>query len=392
MTDFVALAKKYEKQLIENRRWLHQHPEVGLHIPMTRDYIKAKLEEIGYEPKPCLECGLYVVVGSGRAKAEDGEPKCILLRADVDALPIREEADVPYAAKGENGHLCGHDIHASVALAVAAMLWECRDEIPGLVKIVFQPGEEQSNGAEHMVHAGIMENPKVHASLGMHVRPNAENGTIRYAVGPATAAIDFFSADFHGVTAHSSMPEKAKDPLQAAVNTYQSFDSLVHHEISAFDSAVLAVGMLNGGTAPNSIPTDVNMRGTLRSYSNENQSRLRERMREIVEHQSKMVGVEGKIDFVWTPVTMNDPAFCDEMAGAFADIIGKENIVIEDRPVASSDDFAFFGQDVPAMLFWFGVGSEGGHAIHHPKVVMEEDKLYLAAACVAEAAVRWTGK
>ena len=389
MADFVALAKKYEKELIENRRWLHQHPEVGMDLPETMEFIRGKLIEMGYEPKSCLGQDLYVEIGSGRKKASDGEPRCILYRADVDALPIKEESGLPYAAKGENGHLCGHDIHGAVALTVAKMLMEHRDEIDGIVKIVFQPGEEQSNGAERMVEQGIMKNPKVHASMAMHVRPNAENGQIRYAVGPAAAAIDFFDVYFHGVTAHSSMPEKAKDPLLAAANTYQAFDGLVRREISAFNSAVLAVGILKAGTAPNSIPLDAEMHGTLRSYRNDDQKHLRDRMREIVKAQAQMAQVEGRIDFVWTPVIMNDAELCRQLSGSFAKVIGGENIVIEEKPVASSDDFAFFGMDVPAMLFWYGVGSPEGHAIHHPQVVMKEDKLYLAAAAIATAITDW---
>lgn len=392
MADFKLLAEKYKEQLIADRRWMHQNPEVGMVLPMTEEYIHNQIEEMGLEPEPWLESGISVTIGKGVNKAEDGEPKCILLRADVDALPIFEEADLPFASKNGAGHLCGHDIHGAVALAVARMLKECEDEIEGLVKIVFQPGEEQSNGAEHMVNAGVMENPKVHGCLGMHVKPNAENGTIHYAIGPATAAIDFFKIEIEGKTAHSSQPENAKDPLQAAMGIYQSFDGLVRRELSAFKTAVVAVGMMEAGTAPNSIPVNAKMEGTLRSYDNGDQKHLRACMEKIVKNQCELAGVTGTIDFVWTPVTENNPEFCAEMVKSFEKYIEKENIIIDPRPVASSDDFAFFAQEAPSMLFWFGVGSDDGYAIHDPRVVMDESKLHVAAVAIADAAASWCSR
>ncbi len=392
MTDFKTLAKKYEEQLIADRRWLHENAEVGMILPRTENYIRTQLEEMGYSPEPWLESGLSVTVGRGENLTLEGEPKCILLRADIDALPIHEEADLPFAAKGEAGHLCGHDIHGAVALTVARILKECEEEISGLVKIVFQPGEEQSNGAEHMVKAGVMQNPQVHACLGMHVKPNAENGSVHYALGPATAAIDFFKIDIEGKTAHSSQPEQAKDPLQAAMGIYHSLEGMVRRELSAFRTAVVAVGIMEAGSAPNSIPTNAHMEGTLRSYSNEDQAHLRECMRLIVAQHCALAGVAGSINFVWTPVTENNTEICNHMGGIFDKYVGKENVIIDKQPVASSDDFAFFAQEAPSMLFWFGVGSDEGYAIHDPRVVMEEDKLYLAAAAIAEGAVSWCSK
>lgn len=387
MEEFLRLAKKYENKLIENRRWLHKNPEVGLVIPKTAEYVRRELEDIGYEVVPCIESGFSVTVGKNQ---KDG--RCMMLRADMDALPMEEETDLDFASKNGSGHLCGHDMHTAVLLTVARILKEKEDSIEGCIKLMFQPGEENANGCSYMVEAGILENPTVHAAVALHVKPNYENGTIHYIKGPSTSSIDAFEVTVHGEAAHGSTPEKAIDPLFASANMYMALNGLVGREISAFKTAVLSIGVLGGGTAPNAIPEMAYLKGTIRSYAEEDRTRILNRVKTIIRCEAEMANTTYDFYVHSTPGCYNDPALCEGLLPYLAEAVGEENIIEEELPAPSSEDFSYVTLKVPSMVFWFGVGKEGEHDLHNPKAIFHEEQIYKAAAAMACAAVRWVNR
>ena len=266
MNKILEKARAIEQEIIADRRCLHQMPEVGVSTPRTAAYIKERLTEMGIAHRDCgvhsqedrekmvfagypdapTSTGVVAVIGKGGP--------CILLRADMDGLPMEETTGLDFAAKGDTAHMCGHDAHAAMLLGAARILKEMEDELPGTVKLMFQPGEEMGYGSRTMVEDGLLENPRVDAAMALHVGSQVEVGKLNYSPGVASGAMATFIISIQGKGGHSSEPQKTVDPVNIATQVCSALNMLIPREVDPEAFATMTVGALNGGRASNIIP------------------------------------------------------------------------------------------------------------------------------------------
>ena len=380
MNEIRAEAEAMKQSIIDDRRTLHMHPEIGMELPRTTAYVSKRLREMGYAPQKPIDSGVT---------ADIGRPgKTILLRADMDALPTKEEADLPFCSKNDYGHLCGHDMHTAMLLGAAKLLKAHEDELAGTVKLMFQPGEERGMGARAMVEAGVTEG--VDAALALHVDSMAKAGTISYVEGVVSTMMESFYITVQGRGGHGSSPHLTVDPLRVVVLIYDALNGLIGKEVDPAKTAVLTIGKLGGGSAVNIIPDTAEIWGAFRCYDLDVRDHLFKRVFEIVDHITKMMGATYTLTKnVSTPGVMNDPALCRALLPCVADILGEEALIRSERPMSGTEDFAHVTKKVPGMYMMLGAGGPGGYPMHNPNVVFDEDALPLGSAILAHCALRW---
>lgn len=396
-----ALAIK--DQILTDRHNLHKNPEVGFYLPETAAYVQKRLGEMGIESHICggpidkkirenfvsagfpdMEASTGVVVVIGK-----GEP-CILLRADMDALPMQEaEGLVEFTSeKPGKAHMCGHDTHTAMLLGAAKLLKDMEDELCGTVKLMFQTGEECGCGSRLMIEHGLMENPHVDAAFALHVMSNQDSGTLGYTPGIASAAMDTFMIKIKDKGGHTSTPQLCIDPLMIANQLYTTLNLLSCREIDPRETVALSVDECGGGTAVNIIPDTADIKVAARTFNREVTKHLVTRIPEITEHTVKMWrGDYDMIDF-HTPSTYNDENLCEELKPFLCEIMGEEN-VLKVPCMAGTEDFGYVGEAVPAMFATIGVGNKDAAPMHNPNMVVDEDMLPYGAALHANVAVNW---
>lgn len=394
-------AYELQEEIRKNRRYLHRIPEIGTDLPKTSAYIKACLDELGIQWK---ECGGalpekmtqdYVEAGFPKMEKETGvaaligkgEP-CILLRADMDALPIREENSLEFKADGSQSHMCGHDSHAAMLLGAAHILKELEPELSGSVKLMFQPGEETGAGARLMVEDNILENPAVDAAFGIHVQPNDDTGKVGYACGVNSASLDTFILKIHGKGGHSSQPQLCTDPLMVMNQVYQALNMLVSREADPAVMATLTCGVAKGGTAVNIIPDEAELHIGLRTLDIEAAEHLKQRIPEIIDHYVKAWNAEYDLTVFHTPCTYSDESFCRETVPYISGITGEQS-VHRIPPMTGTEDFGYVTKEVPGMFVFIGAGRPGNAPLHSPQMILDEDVLPLGAAVYANVAYQW---
>lgn len=380
-------AKAIRETLVEDRRYLHQIPELSMDLPQTTAYVCRKLEELGVRYER-MTGGMVAYIGKPGGKV-------FLLRGDMDALNMKEESGLPFAATGENAHTCGHDIHTAMLLGAARLLKAHEEELPGLVKLMFQPGEEGLRGASAMVGAGILENPKVDSALALHVFPGPMHvGTVAWRQGPALASSDSFKITVIGKAGHGAIPQNAVDPLNIAAHTIIALQELNAREVNPQDPLVLTICTIHGGQLHNSIPDTVEMKGSIRAYSNENRAHAKGRLVEICQGMAQLFRGRCEVEFLSGVASLhNQPELARELAEYTAQIADR----MEELPKQmGSEDFAEVTQKVPSVFM--GIGAGGEEAIYHqggshnPKVVWNEDVLPLGTAVLAGCAANWLKK
>ena len=383
--NYYERAQELNEETIANRRYFHTNAEVGLDMPKAKAYVMKKLTEYGLEPK---ECGYGVTATLGHGG------KCIMLRADMDALPMPEESGEPFACPtGKEAHACGHDFHAAMLLTAAKMLKENESELEGTVKFMFQPAEETFAGSKKLIAAGILENPKVDAAVGMHVMLDSSKPALNYGLGYMTSSCDGFKITVHGNGCHGAMPELGIDPINVGLHIYSAFQNLIARETPSAERAILTFGAFNAGATPNIVPGEAVLMGTLRTYNKELREKLVSRMHEICEYEGKAFGATVDYEVLSdVPSTYSDPEMTKELAGYASEIepgiIGKTNYM-----VTPSDDFAFISEHVPTTYFMIDAKVDGCPVQHHnPGVLFNEDALPYGAAVHATCAFNWLNK
>ena len=393
-------AEKISEIIIKERRTLHQIPGVEFDIGDTLAFVKKELEDMGYGPKPCGRAGLVALAGGKRPG------KVFLLRADMDGLPIREEADLDFASKNGRMHACGHDMHTAMLLGAARLLKQHEDEIEGTIKLMFQPAEEVFEGSEDMIESGLLENPRVDAALMIHVMANMPfpAGTVVVsAPGVSAPAADYFDIKVQGKGCHGSMPNTGVDPLTAAAHILISLQEIHARELAMGEKAVLTFGTMNAGTASNVIPDTVTMGGTLRTFDEESRSMIKTRMSEIARGVAHAFRAEAEVIFgSGCPTLVNDrdmslccERYVKELLGP-----GKAFSVTElnamgggsSSKTAGSEDFAYVSQQVPSVMLALASGQpDKGYCYpqHHPMVKFDESALPGGSAVYAYTALRW---
>lgn len=385
MNEFLKRANELQDSMLKDRRHLHKNAEAGEHLPNTTQYVKSRLAEIGLEAREICDSGLVAVL-------EGEKPgKTILIRADMDALPMGENNDLPFKTVTNAAHCCGHDLHTSMALCAAQMLYEKRSELCGRVKFMFQPSEEVFTGSKHMIEAGLLENPSVDAALGMHVMLDTPVGTINYGCGYMSSSCDGFKVTITGKGAHGAMPELGIDPINVGVHIYQAFQNLIAREIPSKERAILTLGTFAGGSTPNIIPNECVLQGTLRTYNADLRAKLVKRMHEICESQAACFGATIEYEVLSdVPSFYSNPALTEELAGYAADVTDNFIANAHDYTITPSDDFAFVSEKVPSAYFMLGAYVEGCTAQHHnPGVLFNEDAMPYGAATHATCAFNW---
>ncbi len=394
-------AQNIQNELIKNRRYLHTHPETGFDLTETKAYVKKELTDMGYSPIDCGKAGLTALAGGKKSG------RVFLLRADMDALPIREEADVDFPSENGNMHACGHDMHTSMLLGAAKLLKQHEDEIHGTIKLMFQPAEEIFAGSKDMIEAGVLKNPDVDAALMIHVMAGLPmpSGTVIVCDGGISApAADYFSIRIQGKGCHGSMPNNGIDPINAAAHIITALQEIHARELALSDEAVLTFGTIHGGAAENVIPDFVELGGTIRTYDEDVRSFLKKRMTEISQGIASTFRASAKVSFgTGCPTLKNDYELSSCISTYMTELLGKEKAFTAGAlsafsgekkapKTAGSEDFAYVSQDVPSIMLALAAGNPSeGYCFpqHHPKVKFDEAALSYGTAIYTYAALRY---
>lgn len=380
-------AESMQEQLVAWRRNLHQIPEIGTHLPKTVEFIKTELEKMKVEYRVYEECSCIT------AEIGKGKP-CIMLRSDMDGLPIKEESGESFASKNGCMHACGHDLHAAILLGAAKLLKEREAEMKGTVKLLFQSGEETFDGAKTAIKAGVMKNPEVDAAFAMHVASILDHNVIIYSEHPMSSVYGF-KIQYTGKGTHGSTPEHGIDPLIAGANLCIALQELIAREISAKEEAVLTIGKFQAGSASNIIPEKAVIEGTLRTFDPKIREQLIARITEMAEALAKVYRVKMELTVLSDVPPVKDDPFMDKAAVASIQELDDTTKVLPIYHVMGSEDFAFFSEKVPSSYFCIGAGVEDKSKWiphHNPKTVFNEKTLTLGAAVYAKVAMDWVKK
>jgi amidohydrolase len=368
-----AAVDRLVPEIVEQRHRIHEHPELGNREVETAKLVADHLQALGFD-EVRTEISHTGVVGVLRG----GKPGPIVaVRADMDALPVTERTDLPFKSTvrttyldQEVGvmHACGHDIHTSVELGVAAVLSSLRDELPGTVKFIFQPAEEgpppgEEGGAELMVADGVLGDPAPEAIFGLHSTPELDVGSVGYTPGPALAAVDHFYIEILGTQSHGAWPHNSVDPVVMAAQAIEALQTIRSRNMPPLEPGVVSIGIVRGGERFNIIPERVHLEGTVRTYDPE----VRD-LGEILEGVTSAGG--GTYELVYdrvTPSTFNDVALSERMAPTMERIVGAGSVIRTD-PTMGGEDFAFFSNEIPGFFYWLGTTKPGTQSggLHTP--------------------------
>ena len=389
MNPFIEQALLIKDELINYRRIIHENPEVGAVLPKTKAFVMDKLKEFGYEPTEICESGIVATI-SGEKPG-----KTFLLRADMDALPMKEETSCDFKSTNGCMHSCGHDMHTAMLLGAAKLLKQNQSQIEGTIKLVFQPDEEGFTGAKKMIAAGVLENPKVDAAMAMHVHSGTPSNLVLCGLGTTIAGCNRFRIVVKGQGCHGAMPETGVDPINIAAHIYISLQEIIAREIATTQPAVVTIGKFVGGDAPNIIPGQVIMEGTIRSLDKEVGEFIFNRINDIVVSTAKMFRGEAElIELSSTPPLANDNKLAHEVTSYVKDLVGEQAVILFEQGGMGSEDFASYSYEVPSVYLMLGAGTKNenplfGQPMHNEKVQFNEDILVTGAAMHAYSAIMW---
>ena len=386
--NYFERANELKEELSKDRRYIHENAEVGMELPKACEYVMTKLKEMGYAPK---------IIGGSVVTATVGnrQGKTILLRADMDALPMKEESGESFACKsGEAAHTCGHDLHAAMLLGAAKMLKENEAEIKGTVKLVFQPGEEIFKGSKALIEEGILESPKVDAALAYHVGPGKmpiglhmynDKSTMMYSN-------DGFKITVHGKGAHGAYPHQSIDPIHIAVQIYLGLEEIIAREVDSSSPCVMTIGKLTAGEANNIIPETAEIQGSIRTTSIANRELMVSRMKEVACKIAEVYRGTAEVEMISeVPPLICDPEFTKEILSYMSELDVPGQMGVPGIQASASDDFALILEKVPGAYMFLSAGYADKDVApsHNPKVIFNEDVLPIGAAYLAHSATRW---
>ena len=354
--------KIYEMKdwLVEIRRTIHMHPELGFEEVETSKLVSEWLERFRLQVKKGIAKTGVVGLLNGKRPG-----KTVAIRADMDALPMDEANKVPYASKIKGKmHACGHDAHVAILLGVAKFFSSIPDQVRGNIKWIFQPAEEGGGGGRVMVEEGVLENPKVDAVFGAHVYPFLPIGKVGVNEKEGLAAADRFTIKIMGKGGHAASPHVAKDPILAAGHLITEIHSIVSRNINPLESGVVTIGKVSGGTAYNIIPDEVELWGTVRSLNPQVREELKSRIEQVTQGVARSFLMDYRFDFEYGyPVLINDPEMSKLVVSACSKGIGKENVEVL-KPSMGGEDFAYYLEKVPGSFFRLGCRNEERGLIH----------------------------
>ena len=376
--DILDQAKSIAPWIISQRRELHMCPEVGGEVIKTQAFLLERLAELGIEA--ITYPGQYAIVGLIKG-AFPG--KTIALRADMDALPITEETGLEFASQNPGVmHACGHDAHMAIALGAARLLMENRDKIHGQVKLLFEPAEETTGGAQDMVAAGCMESPHVDAVLGLHMLPDQPAGTIFSKPGCVSGASNAINITVYGKGCHGAYPERGVDTIVIAAQIIMALQTLVSRNVSPLDSAVITLGKIQGGTARNIICDQVRIEGTLRTLKPETRAMLKDKIMKLPKSIAEAMGGSAEVSVEdGYGAVYNDEALHERFLTLARELVGEGQIIARQYPSLGVESFGFFLEKAPGIYYDLGCGV--GPALHTSNFRVDENCLPLGAALQA---------
>ncbi len=397
--NFTGLAERIEtraadifSEVVALRRDIHLHPELSYEEKRTTALITNYLVALGITPeKPLLDTGVIALI-HGEHKA--GKGKVLALRADIDALPLHEENLHDFCSL-ESGkmHACGHDMHTAMLLGAAKILSGMKDELEGDVLLVFQPAEEKApGGAKPLLDAGLFKRFNPAMIIGQHCFPNVETGKVALCKGSFMAAADELYFTVTGQGGHASAPHRAADPVLAAAHIITAVQHLVSRVVPPHEPAVVSIASIHGGNAPNVIPRQVTMSGTMRTMSEDIRSLVQERLRQTVTHVAAGLGVNAEIEIrKGYPVLFNDLAVTEKAESICREYLGADN-VLESEPLMTAEDFAYYLQECPGTFWQIGTGTlqhDKSNTLHSPTFNPEERALEIGSGLLAYSALRF---
>ena len=424
MNPEIILSESLELQekLVEIRRHLHSHPELGFDLQETYQFVHDQLVQMGYAPHKYGKMGLIATVGP---TPKHNAHNTILLRADMDALPIQEETPLDYASSSGCMHACGHDMHTTMLLGAAELLKKHENELKGQVVLCFQPAEELLEGAKDMIEAGVLRDTTPDAALMIHVTVGMpfETGTVVVCDGGVSApAADYFEIHIQGTGCHGAMPQLGVDPITVASHIVTSLQEIHARELSMFDDAVLTIGSLHAGNAANAIPDTATLSGTMRAYDEEVRNFIKKRMAEIISSIATAFRAEATLEFTsGCPTLLNDAILSRDVTKYMKELLGQDKaytkaellmLTTKDTPsdtiltqksslssssnkaskATGSEDFAYFSHNVPSIMLAIAAGNSDtgcNYPLHHPEVTFDENVLSTGSAVYAYNAMRW---
>lgn len=380
-------AARLKPWLIEQRRDFHMYPELQFQEVRTSRIVAERLRKLGLAD---IRTGLATT--GVTALIQGGKPgPVIALRADMDALPIDESNyDVPYRSKNPGvKHACGHDAHTTMLLGVAEVLQSLRAEMPGTVKLIFQPAEEGGGGAEKMIADGALRDPEPVAILGQHVWPNTPLGTLNYASGPFMASADTLVIKIRGKNAHGARPEDGIDAIVVAAQCITALQAIRSRRIATSEPMVLTLGKIEGGTAHNILAEEVRIRGTVRTLNANVRDHVFTLMHQTLKGVTEGMGASYELESSGTGVTYNEPALVEKTLPAFRSAVGEAN-VRSIPPQMVAEDFSAYQKRIPGFFYFLGIRNEakglGIHPVHTPEFDLDEDALPIGVEVMARAA------
>ncbi|WP_315857513.1 amidohydrolase [Microbulbifer agarilyticus] len=394
--------KKAEPNVIEWRRHIHQNPELGNREFETAKYITRHLKDLGME----VETGIAHTGVIGFLKGGQPGPT-VALRADMDALPVTEQVDLPFASKATtqyNGeevgvmHACGHDTHVAMLMGAAEVLSGMRDELAGNILFIFQPAEEgapegEEGGAELMLKEGLFKKYKPAVAFGQHVTSGLPSGVIGYRSGPLMASSDQFKIHVHGRQTHGSRPWGGVDPITASAQIVMGTQTLVSRQIDITkEPAVVSFGIIDGGVRNNIIPDSVYMNGTIRNFDMDNRQEIFKRLKITAEKIAEASGAEAKVEILeGYPVTVNNPALTEEAIPALKAAAGDDKVMVIPK-ITGAEDFSFFANEIPGFYYFLGVTPKGtdpstAASNHSPQFYVDESALKIGTKAITQLAI-----
>ena len=386
--DFIYEYSLIKDEIINVRRKLHQNPELSFEEYETAETISKVLDKYSVNHiKNIAKTGICATIGNPSSKN-------LLIRADIDALPTEEKTNLPFSSQKKGVmHACGHDMHASAALATAIILKKYEKELNGCVKIIFQPGEETTGGAEPMIESGILENPPITAAIGGHISPEFENKRFKVKCGGIMASPDDFCVKFIGKSSHGAEPHNGINPIEAACEFVTVIKDEMKKEID-FSKNVMTVCEFNAGFSYNIIPDMATVEGTFRSFSNEERDKANEILTKTASKICEKYGAKAEITYNYRyPPLINNKEICDFAISCAKDEFGEDKIKYFEKPLMTGEDFAYLAQEIPSVFIWSGCKDKNHEcSLHSSKFVANEDAIENGARMFVKFAIEYVNQ
>jgi amidohydrolase len=387
MIDIHRLVADQKDLIIDLRRTLHRIPETAYTEKKTSAYVANYLNDLQFEVKTGI--ARYGVVGLMKT----GRPgPTLMIRADMDALPLKEDTGLAFASEHEGVmHACGHDAHMAMVLGAATVLNTIKDELAGNIKFLFQPAEEGPGGAKPMIEAGVMESPKVDYCIGGHMWPDIPEGTIGVRPGPFMAAMDRFDIKIKGKGGHGAMPHLCVDALEVGAQIVNALQRIVSRQMDPLEPTVVTVGTFHAGTAFNIIPAEAELSGTTRTFNPDIWNAWQARLEKVVRGVCESMGSDFELTYgQGYPVTINDKSMAGIVHHCAEMVVGEDRVVVPQKTMGG-EDFAFYLQKSKGCFFALGVGREGAAAVHNPSFDFNEDVMLLGLETYCRVALELLG-